>query len=1019
MRRLTVLGICLAALLAFAPASARAATCTTTVASTSALTTAVNAAAAGSTVCLTDGTYGSISLAQVKSSPGVTISAVNPGAVTVGSVSVTGKWLAVTQLKMASVNIGNVDQVRIQNNEVSGGTWIGNGSTSVTPTNVSILNNVLRHDGGSGERDTIDAQRFVALDIEGNQMFTNPEDGNHQDGFQSIWGGRGLIFKKNWIRDGSAQGFFIKDGAVTNLTFEDNLIANRSGGTGDAPFQIYSVSPNAADPFYTGKTSIAHNTIYSNPNGSFVRDDNKALDVRYNVFDSWNLSGNTPTSEITQDYNVIQGGTLGRRGANDVAGPPQFADASTYDYELKASSPGNYSSGRAGITWRPADQQYGPSDDGTTTPPDTTPPDTSITAGPSDPTTSTSATFSFAATETGSTYECKLDSGSFTACSAPKSYTGLSAGQHTFSVRATDAAGNTDATPASWTWTINAQDTTAPDTTISASPSDPTTSTSASFSFTSSEAGSTFQCKLDSGAYAACTSPKSYSGLSTGQHTFSVRATDAAGNTDATPATDTWTINAPSDTTAPDTTISASPSDPTTSTSASFSFTSTEAGSTFECKLDGGVYAGCTSPKSYNGLGTGQHTFSVRATDAAGNTDATPATDTWTINPPSDTTAPNTTITSGPTGSTGDKTPSFAFSSTEAGSTFQCRVDSGAWVACTSPWTTPSQADGPHTVSVRATDAAGNTDATPAERSFTVDTVAPRTTITSAPPILALSGSGEVDFTVDESGATSQCRLDGGAWTACTSPYEFSGLGIGNHTFGVRSTDAAGNVENPGPSASWTVVLPLSTSGSTTPAATVSAPATPSAATTPSAPATTTSVPTVTLSAPAADSTVSSSVRVAATATSPTGIRRVEFWVDSKKLATDKSAPYRATVSLPKTLKSGTHTVTARAFDGSGQAASSAELIKVSSRGKGRARAVSAMSAARGALLASAVAGPDSTRLAGQAPRQRTVRVALTSCSDRKGAVVDSTRLRADAQGRVDATRGKAGLCVLRMTLVS
>jgi hypothetical protein len=47
------------------------------------------------------------------------------------------------------------------------------------------------------------------------------------------------------------------------------------------------------------------------------------------------------------------------------------------------------------------------------------------------------------------------------------------------------------------------------------------------------------------------------------------------------------------------------------------------------------------------------------------------------------------------------------------------------------------------------------------------------------------------------------------------------------------------------------------------------------------------------------------------------------------------------------------------------------------------------------------------------------VRVALTSCSDRKGAVVDSTRLRADAQGRVDATRGKAGLCVLRMTLVS
>jgi hypothetical protein len=88
-----------------------------------------------------------------------------------------------------------------------------------------------------------------------------------------------------------------------------------------------------------------------------------------------------------------------------------------------------------------------------------------------------------------------------------------------------------------------AADKTAPATTITSAPASGT-STSASVAFNSSEAGSTFQCKLDSGAYAACTSPKSYTGLAVGSHTVSVRATDAAGNTDATPATATWTVSA-------------------------------------------------------------------------------------------------------------------------------------------------------------------------------------------------------------------------------------------------------------------------------------------------------------------------------------------------------------------------------------------------------------------------------------------------------------------------------------------
>lgn len=87
----------------------------------------------------------------------------------------------------------------------------------------------------------------------------------------------------------------------------------------------------------------------------------------------------------------------------------------------------------------------------------------------------------------------------------------------------------------------SSQDTTPPDTNITGGPSGTVSATTAQFTFTSSEAGSSFECMLDQGNFGSCTSPKSYSGLGNGEHTFRVRATDAAGNTDQSPATRTWT----------------------------------------------------------------------------------------------------------------------------------------------------------------------------------------------------------------------------------------------------------------------------------------------------------------------------------------------------------------------------------------------------------------------------------------------------------------------------------------------
>lgn len=107
-------------------------------------------------------------------------------------------------------------------------------------------------------------------------------------------------------------------------------------------------------------------------------------------------------------------------------------------------------------------------------PPDATPPETTITSGPSGTVNSSTATFAFSSSESGSTFECRLDGGAWIACPSPKEYTGLSNGSHTFEVRATDSAGNVDSSPASGTWTVDTTTTTGDTTAPSVTGNSPT-----------------------------------------------------------------------------------------------------------------------------------------------------------------------------------------------------------------------------------------------------------------------------------------------------------------------------------------------------------------------------------------------------------------------------------------------------------------------------------------------------------------------------------------------------------------
>ena len=263
-----------------------------------------------------------------------------------------------------------------------------------------------------------------------------------------------------------------------------------------------------------------------------------------------------------------------------------------------------------------------------------------------------------------------------------------------------------------------------PSTTIGTKPALKTKSQTAEFTFTSSPPGASFQCRLDAEAFAACTSPKSYAGpLSAASHTFEVKGSNVNGTGPT--ATYTWEI----DLTAPTTTISnPKPPTPNSGSSLTFKYSSSESGSTFQCSLakvgDPDGYSSCSasgSGKTYSSLTNGDYVFKVRSTDLAGNEGA-PAEYPFTVDTSlKDTTAPETSITGKPSDPSNSTTAAFTYQSTEAGSTFQCKMDAEAFSACPPEGKAyTGLAEGQHTFQVRATDTSGNTDASPAGASFSI-----------------------------------------------------------------------------------------------------------------------------------------------------------------------------------------------------------------------------------------------------------------------------------------------------------
>ncbi|HKN93770.1 MAG TPA: hypothetical protein VJU60_05530, partial [Thermoleophilaceae bacterium] len=126
-------------------------------------------------------------------------------------------------------------------------------------------------------------------------------------------------------------------------------------------------------------------------------------------------------------------------------------------------------------------------------------------------------------------------------------------------------------------------------------------------------------------------------------------------------------------------------------------------------------------------LGNGPHTLTVQAIDAAGQPDTTPAQGSFTIAAP----LPETAIGSGPPASGTNRKATFTFGTNKPGSSFQCSLDGSAFVPCASPFTTGVLSIGQHAFAVRAVDAQGNIDPTPAVSSFKVLLARPSATVRS------------------------------------------------------------------------------------------------------------------------------------------------------------------------------------------------------------------------------------------------------------------------------------------------
>ncbi|MGC1165819.1 MAG: right-handed parallel beta-helix repeat-containing protein [Solirubrobacterales bacterium] len=340
--------------------------CGVTVSSLDAVQSAVATAEPGAAVCLRDGTYAKLSLDAEKSGAGVTVRAEHPGQATIAGADLSGSHLALAGFVVdgeITVQPGS-RKISVLRNRIGGGYF---GVEAGPTTTTSISDTTIRGNkfvGPFGEdairlnryHDSGDRDRYGVL-VEGNEITNVRENGNHSDCLQSVWGGDGLYFRRNYLHDNRCQGFFINDqpAAIAKVVIQNNLML-RNAAPCDPP-ESECGPPLILQIFGpTRGIRLSDNTIWTPENDSPIA-------LREGPFGKVTIAGNVlyrgwsdwsgPFRRFSAPGNVVCGWEglprLGPKSRRDCA--PGFRDPAHDDYRLRSG---------AGVDWSPADQRYGP-----------------------------------------------------------------------------------------------------------------------------------------------------------------------------------------------------------------------------------------------------------------------------------------------------------------------------------------------------------------------------------------------------------------------------------------------------------------------------------------------------------------------------------------------------------------------------------------------------------------------------------------------------------------------------------